>query len=296
MSCPDAGPPFSAQSAGPDRRRLPAGSRGVERNHDWPGPATPREAMTHASAIQQFRHDQVPMLELHDDPEARGGLDLIRIGRGATHYRSSKGTIGMVVHERCRLKASHPRRRPHGDAGRAGPRLRHDRRSRDGQSTGTCIAARPIISAARNCRESSVADPEQYLGPPAAKSPVAASDARRALDLPDASRDRARRAGRLSEMRNGPGAGMRSRRRYGQSGADRHDAALLDRARVGAAIVSARDGGRSARRADFARMCHRQALSGCNSRWRRRWCSGRARRFSRAAGNRWRTAASTCSR
>ena len=57
------------------------------------------------------------------------------------------------------------------------------------------------------CRDKFVADPESYLGPPAAKSPARQATPGFEFDLPDASRGYAQWAGRVAHLRNGPGAG-----------------------------------------------------------------------------------------
>ena len=104
------------------------------------------------------------------------------------------------------------------------------------------------------------------------------------LHLPDASGDPPGRTRQLPDLRHGAGAGGREPGERTQSGARRHDAAVLDRRRAGAAACGAGDGwpSRRARTTGSTRLCR----TGSSSSLRRPWWSGPAGRSSSAAGSR----------
>ena len=104
------------------------------------------------------------------------------------------------------------------------------------------------------------------------------------IHLPDASRDRARRAGRLPDLRHGARAAHGHARRRPEPRARGHDAAALDRARSSALPVFLLTMGDMVAR-HGTRRTHRRAASptGSASSSPRRSCSGRAGRSSSAA-------------
>ena len=112
-------------------------------------------------------------------------------------------------------------------------RLRHERRSGDGAPSRR--TRRPRLFLLRRALPRAVRRRARALSRRQAGTP-AGSGGRGPVDLPDASRDRARRPGKLPDLRHGAGADDPGRRRRGQSRAGRHVAALLGRRRaVGAA-------------------------------------------------------------
>ena len=148
-------------------------------------------------------------------------------------------------------------------------------------------AGREYFFCSARCRERFVAEPGRFVGDKPAP-PAAAG--KHDVDLPDASRDRARPA-----PGNCPICGMAlepmtpAGRRGEQPRAGRHDAAVLGRRRAVGAAAGHGDG--RAYRPGLAFGADRRASrSGCSSRSRRRSCCGAAGRSSGAAGGRSSTA------
>ena len=156
------------------------------------------------------------------------------------------------------------------------------RQSATPPSTASPIRGRTISSAARAA--ASVSKPSRKNSCAEAETARARGTGRHHLYLSDASRGAAGRPGLLPDLRHGAGAGAGLARPGAGSRTHRHDQAVLDRAGADAAGLRHRDGQPSRPWCISCRRCGRTGFPSC---WRRRWCCGRARRFSSAAGVRW---------
>ena len=150
-------------------------------------------------------------------------------------------------------------------------------------------AGQTYYFCSKHCLERFAADPARFVTPPAPAPkppPAPATSPGRPVDLPDASGDRARRAGRLPDLRHGARAARGDRRRGAEPGAGRHDAR-------GSGSASSRRRRCCCSRWDamVPGACAASCLAGHRGRgssWRsrRRSCSGAAGRSSCAAGTR----------